>query len=107
MGGVKGAMANITHLPLVPVVAAVILGEHQAIPHGSELILIYPQQHLRLRYALGYVEVGMMQGYTAMAIRRAREQGARKLLGRGRPQRTGGPWRGLRSSGESAWQSRL
>src|SRR5438132_13224136 len=63
-------MANITHLPLGPIVAAVILGKHQAIPHGSELILIDPQQHLRLRYALGYVEVVMMQGHTTMAIRR-------------------------------------
>jgi len=41
VGGVKGAMAHSTHWPLVPVVAARIRGEPQAIPHGSELILIY------------------------------------------------------------------
>ena len=79
--GVKHALAHIFHMPVPPIIPTVIFGQYHVVKGRPQLLAGHPQQHLRLGETFLHIEVVTVQGDTAMAICRPREEGVREAAG--------------------------
>ena len=62
-----------------PIVVAVVIRDDHVVEDGPQLVSREPEQHRRGGQSLFHIKVVMMQGDTAMAIGRAREELVRKV----------------------------
>src|SRR4029450_13943081 len=75
----KHPAPDLADFMVLPVVAAVILGQDHVVHHRPPLLTIDPQQYLGLGQALLHIEVIAMQGHAAIPVRRAGKERMRKL----------------------------
>ena len=55
--GVEHALTDLFHVPIPPIIAAVVCRQDHVVKGGPQLLARHPQQHLRVGQALLHVDV--------------------------------------------------